>query len=329
MMKRFDPFLFLALSLLLFFILSAAAGQDMFTENLLKNFTFRSLGPYRAGSWVTSVAVPEKPLKEHLYTFYIGTRNGGVWKTVNNGTTFEPVFDGQSRLSIGDVAVAPSNSQVIWVGTGESYCTRSSHSGDGVYKSVDGGKTWIPMGLPDSHHIARIIVHPRNPEVVYVAAMGHLFTPNAERGVFKTIDGGRTWKKVLYISDKIGVIDLVQDRRRPEILYAAAYDKVRLPWHYEAGGPESAVYKTENAGKSWRRLSGGLPTGRGWGFPTACSGGAFTKSRAWTNFSRLRSNTWAATGLTRAVCLPPTCARKSSARCWARAVTSLSSTASK
>ncbi len=262
MMKRFDPFLFLALSLLLFFILSAAAGQDMFTENLLKNFTFRSLGPYRAGSWVTSVAVPEKPLKEHLYTFYIGTRNGGVWKTVNNGTTFEPVFDGQSRLSIGDVAVAPSNSQVIWVGTGESYCTRSSHSGDGVYKSVDGGKTWIPMGLPDSHHIARIIVHPRNPEVVYVAAMGHLFTPNAERGVFKTIDGGRTWKKVLYINDKIGVIDLVQDRRRPEILYAAAYDKVRLPWHYEAGGPESAVYKTENAGKSWRRLSGGLPTGR-------------------------------------------------------------------
>lgn len=124
MMKRFDSFLFLALSLLLFFIFSPATGQELFTENLLKNFTYRSLGPYRAGSWVTSIAVPEKPLKEHLYTFYIGTRNGGVWKTVNNGTTFEPVFDGQSRLSIGDLAVAPSNSQVIWVGTGESYCTR-------------------------------------------------------------------------------------------------------------------------------------------------------------------------------------------------------------
>ena len=179
-----------------------AAGR--FSAALFKNFEGRALGPYRAGSWVTSFAVPSGPSREHLYTLYVGTRNGGVWKTVNNGTTFEPVFDAQPKLSIGDVAVAPSDPNVVWVGTGEAYCARSSSSGDGVWRSVDAGKTWTRMGLADSHHIARILIHPQDPDTVYVAAMGHLFTPNAERGVFKTTDGGKSWENILRVNDKIG-----------------------------------------------------------------------------------------------------------------------------
>ena len=253
---------FFSLVLILIFSAGTSAGQDRFNADLLKNFSFRNLGPFRAGSWVTSFAVPAAPLKEHLYTFYVGTRNGGVWKTVNNGTTFEPVFDGQAKLSIGAVAVAPSEAKVVWAGTGEAYCARSSNSGDGIYKSLDAGRTWTNMGLKDSHHIARIAIHPRNPDIVYVAAMGHLFSTNAERGVFRTRDGGRTWDKALYISDKIGAVDLVMVQADPNVLYAAMYDKVRLPWHYEMGGPESGIYKTVDAGKTWKKLAGGLPTGR-------------------------------------------------------------------
>ncbi|MDP2915962.1 MAG: hypothetical protein Q8O91_10975, partial [Candidatus Aminicenantes bacterium] len=241
---------------------SFAASQDRFNEGLLKAFAFRNLGPFRAGSWVTSFAVPAAPLKEHLYTFYVGTRNGGVWKTTNAGTTFEPLFDGQAKLSIGAVAVAPSNANIVWVGTGEAYCARSSNSGDGIYKSADAGKTWTNMGLRDSHHIARLALHPKNPDIVYVAAMGHLFSNNAERGVFRTRDGGRTWDKVLTINDKIGAIDVVMVNADPNVLYAAMYDKIRLPWHYEMGGPESGIYKTTDGGKSWEKLAGGLPSGK-------------------------------------------------------------------
>ena len=254
--------LIISLLLLTFLAAGFAASQDRFNEDLLKNFTFRNLGPYRAGSWVTSFAVPAAPLKEHLYTFYVGTRNGGVWKTINNGTTFEPVFDGQAKLSIGAVAVAPSNANIIWVGTGEAYCARSSNTGDGIYKSTDAGKTWKKMGLKDSHHIARMTIHPKNADIVYVAAMGHLFTNNEERGVFRTRDGGEIWEKILYVNDKIGAVDIVMVQSDPNILYAAMYDKVRLPWHYEMGGPESAIYKTIDGGKSWKKLAGGLPTGR-------------------------------------------------------------------
>ncbi len=254
-----------AVAAALLFILAAGHARQVperFNEDLLKGFTCRALGPYRAGSWVTSFAVPAGPSREHLYTLYIGTRNGGVWKTVNNGTTFEPVFDAQSKLSIGDVAVAPSDPNIVWVGTGEAYCARSSNSGDGLWKSVDAGKTWTNMGLPDSHHIARIVIHPKDPDIVYVAVMGHLFSANAERGVFKTTDGGKSWQKALFINDKIGAVELVIVQSAPDVLYAAMYDKVRLPWHYELGGPESAIYKTKDAGKTWDRLAGGLPTGR-------------------------------------------------------------------
>lgn len=239
-----------------------AAGQARLDEKLLEGLTYRNLGPFRAGSWITDFAVPEFPERAHLYTFYVGTRNGGVWKTVNNGTTFEPIFDGQKFLSIGALGLAPSSPETLYVGTGEAFCARSSNRGDGVHKTTDGGRTWTHLGLEDTHHIARIAVHPRNPDIVYVAAMGYLFSENEERGVFKTEDGGATWRKVLYINSRVGVIDLAMNPSDPDVLYAAAYDKVRYPWHYENGGPESAIYKTTDGGGTWRRLDKGLPSGR-------------------------------------------------------------------
>ncbi|MHB8054929.1 MAG: VPS10 domain-containing protein [Candidatus Aminicenantales bacterium] len=254
--------IFVAALIVVWSVSPFAGAQTALDENILKNLTFRNLGPFRAGSWVTAFAVPTVPAREHLYTLYVGARNGGLWKTVNAGTTFEPIFDAQSNLSIGDVAVAPTDANIVWVGTGEAANARSSHSGDGLYKSTDAGKTWTHMGLADSHHIARVIIHPKNPETVYVASMGHLFTTNAERGVFKTTDGGTSWTKVLYIDERVGAVDLAIVEAEPDTLYAATYEKVRLPWTYELGGPESAIYKTTDGGKSWNRLAGGLPTGR-------------------------------------------------------------------
>ena len=168
----------------------------------------------------------------------------------------------QAKLAVGDVTIAPSNSNIVWVGTGDAFTSRSSYAGDGVYKSTDAGRTWTNMGLRDSHHIARIAIDPANPDVVFVAAMGHLYSDNVERGVFKTTNGGATWDKVLFVNDKIGVIDLVMDPRNPAVLYAATYDKRRLPWQIVNGGPESGIYKTTDGGQSWSRLTGGLPSGR-------------------------------------------------------------------
>src|SRR5215471_3784229 len=164
-----------------------------------RSFSYRNLGPFRAGSWVSDIAVPEVPAKAHLYSFYVAARNGGVWKTTNNGTTFAPVFEGKNVGSIGAVAVAPSSSEIVWAGTGDASCARSAYWGDGVYKSTDSGASWQNTGLADSQHISRVVIHPSNPDTVYVAAMGHLFSTNEERGVFKTTDGGKTWNKVLYV----------------------------------------------------------------------------------------------------------------------------------
>jgi photosystem II stability/assembly factor-like uncharacterized protein len=240
----------------------SAQTTNPFSEDLLRPFTYRNLGPFRMGARTSDLAVPTAPAHDHLYTFYVAFWTGGVWKTTNNGTTFEPVFDQQTKLAIGDVTVAPSDSAVVWVGTGDAFTSRSSYAGDGVYKSTDAARTWKNMGLRDSHHIARIAIHPANPDIVYVAAMGHLYSENSERGVFKTTNGGATWEKVLFINDKIGVIDLVMDPKNPDVLYAAAYDKQRLPWQMINGGPESGIYKTTNGGRQWTRLAGGLPTGR-------------------------------------------------------------------
>jgi photosystem II stability/assembly factor-like uncharacterized protein len=199
---------------------------------------------------------------DHLYTIYVAAWIGGVFKSTNNGTTWEPIFDRQSNGSIGDIALSSSNPNIVWVGTGDAFASRSSYAGDGIYKSMDAGKTWKNMGLKESQHISRVVVHPTNPNIVYVAALGANYSFNKDRGVFKTTNGGETWEKVFYVNEKIGIVDLVLNPKNPDVLYAAAYDKQRLPWQIINGGPESAIYKTTDAGKTWNKLAGGLPTGR-------------------------------------------------------------------
>ena len=252
----------IALAALAGLSIGAQSPSPSFSEELLRAFIFRNVGPFRMGARTSDIAVPATPAKSHLYTFYVSFWSGGVWKTTNNGTTFEPVFDAQNTLNVGDVTVAPSNADIVWVGTGDAFTSRSSFAGNGVYKSIDAGKTWTNMGLEDSQHISRIVIHPGNADVVYVAAMGHLFSQNEERGVFETTDGGRTWQKVLYVNANVGCVDLVMNPKNPSTLYAAMYEKTRLPWQMINGGPESGIYKTTDAGKTWMRLGGGLPGGR-------------------------------------------------------------------
>ena len=231
-------------------------------ETVLNALTFRNLGPFRTAAWITAIAVPDSPARDHLYTIYAASRSGGLWKTTNSGVTWTNVTDSVGAAAVGAVALAPSNPNIVWMGTGDQANARSSYSGKGVFKSLDAGATWQFMGLPDSQHIARIVIHPSKPDVVYVAAMGHLFSRNDERGVFRTTDGGKSWKKVLSVNDGVGAIDLVINRARPNVLYAAMYDKDRRPWQIVESGPESAVYRTDNGGDTWTRLAGGLPTGK-------------------------------------------------------------------
>jgi photosystem II stability/assembly factor-like uncharacterized protein len=254
--------LFVLIAVLLVATATPSGQEPRFNESFFQRLAWRNLGPFRTGAWTTAIAVPETPLTSHLYTFYVGTRNGGVWKTTNNGTTFEPVFDGQTSLSIGAIDVAPSDENTVWVGTGESYQARSSYSGDGVYKSTDAGKTWTNMGLRESHHVARIVIHPKNPNLVYLAVMGHLYSTNPERGLFMTEDGGKTWTKSLFVDDKTGVIDLVMSRKDPKVLFAATYELTRKPWDLDIGGPGSGIWKTTDGGRKWTKLGGGLPAGR-------------------------------------------------------------------
>ena len=251
-----------ATSVLLLPIATAGVAQQRFTPALLDGFEFRNLGPFRAGAWITDFAVPTVPERANRYTFYVATRNGGVWKTENAGTTFEPIFDGADQQAIGAVAVAPSDERIVWVGTGDPYVVRYSYPGDGVYRSTNAGETWTHMGLRESRHIARIVIHPRDPSTVYVASMGALHTRNDARGVFRTRDGGRTWDRVLFVDDGVGVIDLVMDPHDPHVLYAATYDKERTAWRLVQGGPGSGIHKTIDGGDTWTRLEGGLPTGK-------------------------------------------------------------------
>jgi hypothetical protein len=215
---------------------SASSGGDPFEA-----FRYRNLGAFRISAWVGSIAVPENPGPGHRYTFYVGPRSGGIWKTVNNGTTFECISDATGISTVGDIAVAPSNPEILWLGTGEAFNARSSYYGNGIWKSTDAGGTWKQMGLKDSHHISKIQIHPKNPDIVYVASMGHLFSANEERGVFKTTDGGKTWKRVFFVDSETGIIDLAMNRKNPDILYAVAYEKTRTAWTLEPGGPKSKI----------------------------------------------------------------------------------------
>src|SRR5262249_19974082 len=223
------------------------------------SLTARPIGPANMGGRVCAVASPPgKPA-----TLNVATASGGLWKTTDGGASWEAQFEHEATVSLGDVCVAPSNPDIVWVGTGEANARNSVSWGDGVYKSVDGGKTFKNMGLRDSHHVGKVLIHPKDPETVYVAALGHVWGPNKERGLFKTTDGGKTWTHSLVLDEETGCIDLAMDPSDPDVLYAAAY-RVRRDG-YSGGnpeimyGPKAGIYKTADGGKTWTRLTKGLP----------------------------------------------------------------------
>ena len=220
--------------------------------------TFRNVGPATMGGRVDDLAV----LESNPAVFYVGTASGGLWKTTNSGTTWEVLFDDlDDVVSIGDVAIAPNDANLVWVGTGENNNRQSGSWGNGVYKSIDGGKTWKHMGLRDSKHIARIIVDPVDHDVVYVAALGSLWGAGKERGVFKTTDGGVTWTNVLFVNEDTGATELVQDPANNKVLYAATYQRRRATWGFNGGGPGSGIHKSSDAGRTWTKLTSGIPSG--------------------------------------------------------------------
>lgn len=228
----------------------------LITSTTVSGLKFRSIGPAFASGRIADIAVNPKNHSE----YYIGVAAGNVWKTENAGVTWKPVFDRYGSWSIADVEIDPNNHNAVWVGTGEYNSQRAIGYGDGVYRSLDGCKSWKNMGLKESKHIGRIAIDPRNSHV-YVAAQGPLWGPGGERGLYKTVDGGESWDKVLDISENTGITDIVIDPRNPDILYAASYQRRRHVYTLINGGPESAIYKSEDAGKNWRELKSGLPGG--------------------------------------------------------------------
>ena len=225
-------------------------------DPILQSFVWRSIGPANMGGRVDDIAVDEN----NPSTFYVGFATGGIWKTTNNGTTWTPIFDKYPVSSIGDIALAPSNASIIYVGTGEPNNRQSSSFGGGVYKSTDGGKEFVYVGLKDTQSIGRVVVHPKDPDIAYVAAVGHLFGPNPERGLYKTTDGGKTWTNTKFIDNDTGFTDVAMDPSNPNVLFAASYQRRRQPWGFNGGGSGSALWKTTDAARTWTRLTGnGLP----------------------------------------------------------------------
>ncbi len=235
----------------------AAPVPAQLPEAFLEGFEPRPIGPAYMGGRIVDLAVSE----HDPAIFYAASASGGLLKTENGGTTWENVFDDQSTVSIGDVAIDPGDPEVVWVGTGEANNRQSSSWGDGVYKSTDGGDTWQHMGLRETHHIGRILVHPTNPDVVYVAALGHLWGPNPERGLFMTNDGGRTWQHVLRFDEDTGVVDVAMDPSDPNTLYAASYARRRSGWGFNGGSLRGGIHKSVDGGRTWRELTNGLPEG--------------------------------------------------------------------
>ncbi|MCX6226424.1 MAG: hypothetical protein NTV01_17025 [Bacteroidia bacterium] len=232
----------------------------MKSASTYKDLKWQFLGPTNISGRCTDFAVVEPRGKS--YTMYVATASGGVWKTVNEGVTWEPVFDQQVSTAIGDIELDPKNPQVLWVGTGEANIFRSSQSGCGIFKTADGGKTWKHMGLENTFTIARIVINPKNTDVLYVAASGHEWTTNPDRGVYKTTDGGNTWEKVLYVNDMTGAIDLVMDPSDPNTLYASTWQRIRKKWNdprTEDSYTGSGIWKTTNGGKSWEQINSGIP----------------------------------------------------------------------
>lgn len=222
----------------------------------ISGLKFRSIGPAVTSGRISEFAVdPANPKR-----YYVAVSSGGVWRTNNAGTTFEPIFDNEGSYSIGTIVMDPSNSNVLWVGTGENNNQRSVAYGDGVYKSVDGGSSWKNMGLKNSEHIGRIIVHPTNSNIIFVAAIGPLWAAGGDRGLYRSSDGGKTWDKVLNVDEHTGVNDIVMDPRNPDVLYASSFQRRRHVFTYIGGGPGSAIYKSTDGGTTWEKSSSGLPS---------------------------------------------------------------------
>jgi hypothetical protein len=218
---------------------------------------WRELGPAITSGRITAFAVD--PLDTRV--IYAASASGGAWKTENAGTTWSPVFQNEGSVSLGAIALDPSNPDIVWVGTGEQNSVRSSSFGDGVYRSDDGGATWRHRGLEGSRHIGRILIHPRNPDIVFVAALGSLWGPNPERGLYRTTDGGESWTKVLEVSDFTGVVEVLMDPRDPSVLFAATFQRERRQWSMVGGGAEGGLFRSHDGGESWARVGGGFPTG--------------------------------------------------------------------
>ncbi len=242
----------LALVLVLLGLFASAAAGAPVPAALFDGMSWREIGPYRGGRIAAVAGVPNQP-----DTYYLGAAIGGVWRTTDGGQEWEPIFDHQAVGSVGAIAIAASDPNTIYVGTGESAPREDVSFGDGMYKSTDGGKTWTHIGLDDTQHIARIVVDPSDPKTVLVAALGHVYGPNSERGVFRTTDGGLTWKKVLYKDDQSGAIELAADPDNPKTVFAALWQMGRTPWSLSSGGPGSGLYKSIDGGATWSAVTGG------------------------------------------------------------------------
>ena len=253
-MKKLFTLLFSIISI---FGYSQNEEKTLLQKTSLSGLSFREVGPALTSGRIADIAVNPKNNSE----YYIAVASGGVWKTNNNGTTFTPLFDSQGSYSIGCITIDPSNENIIWVGTGENNNQRSVAYGDGVYKSLDGGQSWNNVGLKNSEHIGMIAVHPEFSNIVYVAAYGPVWSSGGDRGIYKTTDGGKNWEPILEVSEHTGFNEIHMDSRNPQVLYATAHQRRRHVWTYVSGGPESAIYKSEDGGKTWNKLENGIPTG--------------------------------------------------------------------
>src|SRR6187399_1382526 len=242
---------------------SLSQRKELTDNSWFNHLAFQNIGPTVFSGRVVDVDVnPSNPIE-----MYVAYASGGVWYTNNNGTTFTPIFDSQATITIGDIAVNWS-ANIIWVGTGENNSSRSSYSGIGIFKSNDKGKTWKHMGLDESQHIGRILLHPVNPNIIHVACLGSLYSDNVNRGVYTTYDGGVTWTKTLYVNPTAGAVDLTMDPNNPNVLFAAIWERTRRAWNFTESGAGTGIYKSTDSGKSWELLTNdasGFPRGVGAG----------------------------------------------------------------
>lgn len=246
--------------LFLYFCMLLFATSHLFAQpenDIISKIKFRNIGPAFMSGRISQIAKDPKDPS----TWYVAVASGNAWKTSNNGTSWTPIFDSYGSFSTGCITVDPTNSNVIWLGTGENQSQRSVSWGDGVYKSLDGGKTWQNMGLPKSEHIGKILVDPRDSDIIYVAAQGPLWADGGERGVYKSVDGGQQWERVLHVSEYTGIADICFDTKNPDIIYASSYQRRRHVGFLVAGGEESRIYKSSDGGSNWKKLSKGLPQG--------------------------------------------------------------------